>query len=72
MELRARTDLQIALRGEAGIEYMMNGIHFSLKNNLVSNDGKFTMTFVRNSQAYNIDYTLVNSNTPRWWPLGTL
>lgn len=29
------------------------------------------LTFSRNSEAYNIDYTLVNSNTPRYWSLGT-
>jgi hypothetical protein len=27
--------------------------------------------FTRNSEAYNIDYVLVNSNIPRYWSLGT-
>lgn len=43
----------------------------SLKSNLTDSIGGVDMTYTRNSEAYNIDYTLSNSNTPRYWSLGT-
>lgn len=42
-----------------------------LQNNLKDYVHNTNMTYSRNSEAYNIDYTLVNSNIPRYWSLGT-
>lgn len=42
-----------------------------LQSNLTDTISNLDMIYTRNSEAYNIDYTLVNSNIPRFWPLGT-
>jgi hypothetical protein len=42
-----------------------------LQSNLTDIVSDLNMIYSRNSEAYNIDYTLVNSNIPRYWSLGT-